>query len=93
MNIIYNPIFERQVLEIIDYIFDDKPAASKKFALELERLILTIPLNPFKYRQSHYFKEKNIRDMTYKGHTIVYEVDLENDCIEILSIFNKNKPV
>jgi len=92
MNIIYNPTFERQIIQIIDYIDDDKPSASVKFSNELEKLIITIPENPFKYRQSHYFNDKNIRDMTHKGYTVVYEVDFENNSIEILKIFNRNKP-
>jgi len=92
MNIIYDPTFERQIIQIIDYIADDKPSASVKFSNELEKLIITIPENPFKYRQSHYFNDKNIRDMTHKGYTIVYEVDFENNSIEVLKIFNRNKP-
>lgn len=92
MNIIYNPTFERQIIQIIDYIADDKPSASVKFSNELEKLIITIPENPFKYRQSHYFNDKNIRDITHKGYTIVYEVDFENNSIEVLKIFNRNKP-
>jgi hypothetical protein len=30
--------------------------------------------------------------MIYKKYTIVYEVNLENDTIEIMRIFNRNKP-
>ena len=30
--------------------------------------------------------------MTYKGYTIIYEVNLNKNTIEILKIFNKNKP-
>ena len=41
---------------------------------------------------SFYFNDKNMRDMTFKGYSIVYEVNFEKDCIEILKIFNRNKP-
>lgn len=92
MTIIYNPTFERQVIQIVDFIADDKPSASVKFANELEKLIISIPKNPFKHRQSYYFEDKNIRDMIHKGYTIVYEVDFHNNTIEILKIFNRNKP-
>ncbi len=92
MTIIYNPTFERQVIQIVNFIADDKPSASVKFANELEKLIITIPENPFKHRQSYYFEDKNIRDMVHKGYTIVYEVDFDNNTIEILKIFNRNKP-
>jgi len=34
---------------------------------------------------------KNIRDMIYKGYTITYEINIQNETIEILDIFNQNK--
>ncbi|MCX6051612.1 MAG: type II toxin-antitoxin system RelE/ParE family toxin [Campylobacterales bacterium] len=92
MKIIYKTAFERQLIQIIDYIAQDKKSASFKFAYELEKSILSILDNPFKYKQSLYFNDKNIRDMTYKTYTLIYEINFEKDSIEILKIFNKNKP-
>lgn len=92
MKIIYNPIFEDELLHIINRIAEDKPNASIKFALELEKSILDIPIFPFKYKPSVYFDDKNVRDMTYKKYTVVYEVNLDENSIEILKIFNQNKP-
>jgi len=92
MRIIYNPIFENELLHIVNRIAEDKPNASIKFALELEKSILDIPIFPFKYKPSSYFDDKNIRDMTYKRYTVVYEVNLDANTIEILKIFNQNKP-
>ena len=74
------------------YIAEDKVSAAIKFASELEELLFLIPGNPFKYKQSVYFDNQNIRDMTYKGYTINYRVDFEKDAIEVLRIFNRNKP-
>jgi plasmid stabilization system protein ParE len=93
MTIIYNPIFEEEIIDIVNYITLDKPNASINFALELEKLILDIPHFPFKYKASFYFNDKNVRDMTYKGYTIIYEVNLDKNTIEILKIFNQNKPL
>ena len=92
MKIIYNPIFENELLQIINHIAEDKPNSSMKFALELEKSILDIPIFPFKYKASSYFDNKNVRDMTYKGYTVVYEVNLDVNSIEILKIFNQKKP-
>ena len=92
MNIIYNKAFEKELTHIIDYIALDKISAAITFATELEELIKEIPTHPFKYRQSFYFNDDNIRDMTYKKYTITYEVNLNKNRIEILKIFNKNKP-
>ena len=79
-------------LQIINHIAEDKPSASIQFVLELEKSILDIPIFPFKYKPSVYFDDKNVRDMTYKRYTVVYEVNLKKDSIEILKIFNQNKP-
>ena len=92
MKIIYNPIFENELLNVVNHIAEDKPNASIKFALELEKSILDIPIFPFKYKPSSYFDDKNVRDMTYKRYTVVYEVNLDANTIEILKIFNQNKP-
>ena len=92
MKIIYNPIFENELLHIVNHIAEDKPNASINFALELEKSILDIPIFPFKYKPSSYFDDKNVRDMTYKRYTVVYEVNLDANTIEILKIFNQNKP-
>ncbi len=92
MKIIYNPNFENELLHIVNHIAEDKPNASINFALELEKSILDIPIFPFKYKPSFYFDDKNVRDMTYKRYTVVYEVNLDANTIEILKIFNQNKP-
>jgi plasmid stabilization system protein ParE len=44
------------------------------------------------YRQSQYFNDKNIRDMAHKGYTIIYRIRPIKKEIEILRVFNKNKP-
>ena len=89
MIIVYNETFKSELKDILTYIAKDKPSASLNFKNDLKAYINEIPANPFKYRVSFYFNDKNIRDMTFKGYTIVYEVNLEEGCIEILRIFNK----
>ena len=79
-------------MKIVDYIAQDKPNASLNFAKEVESFILIIPDNPYKYRKSHYFDDRNIRDMIYKGYTIIFRIKPIKNVIEILRIFNKNKP-
>jgi len=37
-------------------------------------------------RVSIYFDNKNIRDLTYKGYVIPYEVNLQNKTITIIGI-------
>jgi hypothetical protein len=91
MNIIYSPVFEVNFFKVIDKIAEDKPIASINFAEDLEKMIFNLPNFPFKNRQSIYFEDKNIRDMIFKGYTIVYKINLQQNNIYILDIFNKNK--
>ena len=56
-------LFLKELKHILEYIAKDKPSASLKFKDELKILINSIPNNPYKYRQSIYFQNKNIRDM------------------------------
>jgi len=80
------------LLHIVNYIAQDKPSASIKFANELEKLIFLIPDNPLKYKSSIYFDNENVRDMTYKSYTIFYKVSFQKNMIEVLRIFHQNKP-
>jgi len=82
--------YQHSLFKILDYIAQDKFIASKNFLTELDLLINNLPNFPYKYRKSIYFDNDNIRDMIYKGYTVVYRVN--KDSIDILSIFNKNKP-
>jgi len=92
MKIIRSRKFQINLLVTLQHIAKDKVSASKNFQKELDKLIKNIPNFPYKYRQSIYFSNKNVRDLTYKKHTINYEVNLEENSIEVLNIFNQNKP-
>lgn len=85
--------FEINFNSIFEYIAKDKLSASKKFKKELFLKIKNLPDFPYKFRKSFYFDDEKIRDITFKGYTIIYEVDLDNNCIIILNIFQKNKPL
>ena len=84
--------FKKRLFEILKYIAKDKNSASEKFQTDLDKQIENIPHFPYKHKASIYFDDKNIRDMTFKKYTIVYEVNLGKNRIEIMDIFNRNKP-
>jgi len=92
MKIIRSRKFQINLLTTLQYIATDKISASRNFQKELDKLIKNIPNFPYKYKQSIYFNDKNIRDLTYKKYTLNYEVNLEENSIEILNMFNQNKP-
>jgi len=60
MTIIHKPTFSKQLKKILEYIAQDKPSASIKFANELEKLIFLIPDNPLKYKSSIYLDNENV---------------------------------
>ena len=88
-----SPRYLKELFKILNYIAQDKISASEKFKNELDEIIENLPNFPYKYRQSIYFQNKNIRDMIYKGYTIIYRIKPIKNEIEILRIFNRNKPV
>ena len=92
MILIHKPTFLKQLKHILEYISNDKLSASLKFKNELKENINLLPDNPFQYKQSKYFKNINIREMTFKKYTVVYRVKPSKNKIEILRIFNRNKP-
>ena len=93
MQIKLDKKFEINFNLILEYIAKDKLSASKKFRKDLFKQIKNLPNYPYKFRKSFYFNDENIRDMIFKKYTIVYEIDVDNDMIIILNIFNKNKPL
>jgi plasmid stabilization system protein ParE len=93
MQIKLDESFENSFDAIFEHIAKDKLSAAKKFQIDLFKIIKQLPHFPYKYRQSFYFDDANIRDMTFKGYTIVYEIDSANEMIILLDIFNRNKPL
>ncbi len=91
MQIKLDKEFEENFETIFVYIAEDRVSAAKNFKKELFKRIKNIPHFPYKYRESIYFKNENIRDMIFKGYTIVYKVDVQENIIVIVDIFNQNK--
>ena len=91
MRIKLDEEFENNFEIIFKHIAKDKISASKNFKKELFKQIKNIPIFPYKYRKSIYFEDENIRDMIFKGYTIVYKVNIQEGTINIADIFNQNK--
>jgi plasmid stabilization system protein ParE len=82
-------IFKNDLKQIINYIAKDNLTAAKNFRKNLFIKIKELPHMPKKYRKSYYYNDENIRDMIFKGYTIVYEI--YDNTIEIQTIFNTNQ--
>lgn len=92
LEIIRDKEFSTSLEEITKYIALDSKNRAKNFVLELFIKIENIQHYPFKYRKSLYFDNEFMRDMIFKGYTIVYFIDEINKKIVLLEIFKyKNK--
>ncbi len=76
---------------ILQYIAKDKISTSRNFKNELDEKINNLVNFPYKNRPSIYFDNENIRDMIFKGYTVTYEINIQDNTIAILDIFNQNK--
>ncbi|MHB0993170.1 MAG: hypothetical protein B7Y23_03150 [Sulfurovum sp. 16-42-52] len=92
MLLIFKPTFSSELKQILEYIAQDKPSASMKFKNDLKESLNLLLNNPTMHRESIYFQDKNMRDMVHRGYTVVYRIRPIKKEIEILRIFNKNKP-
>ena len=87
MKIVFNPLFEEALFDILMYIAQDSVAASMTFEEELFGLLENLSLFPYKFRASHYYNDDKVRDCIFRGYTIPYLVDEPNGVIVILEIF------
>ncbi len=79
MYIYYDDRFIERYLEIYQY-------RAEIFEKELKNAILGATHYPYKHRKSKYFMSENIRDLIFKGYTIPFRIDEENNRLVILSI-------
>ena len=82
MKIIKSQEYLDSLKNILSYIAEDKKSAAISFNTELTKSIKTLKDFPYKYQQSKYFDQENIRDLQYKGYSIPYLI-AENSIIII----------
>ncbi len=91
IEIVFKDTFLNRLANQIDFIAEDSPTRAKKFRNQLLKEIKKINSFPFKHRQSIYFENENIRDLIFKGYTVVYRI--KNDNIEVFGFLkNQNNP-
>jgi len=73
--------------DVLDYIAQDSLEKAINFKRELQSKLDTIAYMPYKYRKSIYFDNNEIRDYIFKGYTIPYLIDADNNELVILDIF------
>jgi plasmid stabilization system protein ParE len=74
MRIVYKETFVQRLEKQLQFIAIDNPTAAKRFKKNLTEKIKKIPDNPKIYRKSIYFEDESIRDVIYKGYTVVFRI-------------------
>ena len=87
MQIIKDELFKENLRTVLKYIAQDSKTKASKFNKQLSVQVNKLDNMPFKFRQSNYYEDNNIRDFIFKGYTIPYLVDEEKELIVVLDIF------
>lgn len=91
MKIVFKDSFLNRLENQIDYIAQDSLARARRFKSELLSRIKEIPNNPYRYRKSIYFNSDDIRDLIFKGYTVVFRIT--EDRIEVFGFVKyQNSP-
>lgn len=92
MKVVFKDSFVDRLEKQIDYISIDSPPRARKFKNDLLNRVKEISKNPFRYRKSIYFNTDNVRDLIFKGYTIVFRIN--NDTIEVFGLVKyQNTPL
>ena len=87
MKIIRKKEYTTTLKSILSFIAKDSISRALNFKNQLDNKINDLVNFPYKFRQSLYYDDKDIRDLIFKGYTVPYLIDNKNQKIIILDIF------
>lgn len=87
MKLRFEKEFVLSLQKKVQFIALDSPASAKAFQKGILESCEALLEMPYKYRQSLYHDDKNIRDLIYKGYTIIYAI--EEEFISVLALINQ----
>lgn len=89
MKIVYKESFIDHLENQLAYIAEDSPSRARKFKKDLMSRISQIKQNPLQFRKSIYFDDNDIRDLIFKGYTIVFRIN--GDVVEVFGFLKFQK--
>ena len=92
-RIILEPQFKEE-LDSILYLFSHSSASRKKLHTEIKNTVLSLEIFPERYhkmRETKNIQEENIRKLPINKFIEVYQVDNENNQVNILHIFSQKQ--
>lgn len=88
MKIVRSQAYIKSLQETMQFISLDSKARALNFKHQLDTHIDDLDNMPFKFRKSIYFNDNNIRDLIFKGYTVVYKINTTKDTITIIGLRN-----
>ncbi|MCF6244259.1 MAG: type II toxin-antitoxin system RelE/ParE family toxin [Sulfurovum sp.] len=88
MTIVRSQNYTNALQEVIRFISLDSKTRALAFKHQLDTPINNLDNMPFKFRKSIYFDNDNIRDLIFKGYTVVYKIDMKKNTITIVGLRN-----
>jgi len=80
-----------ELKHILSFIAKDSVERAKYFRQQLDSRIDDLVNFPYKYRHSLHHDSIEVRDLIFKGYTIVYRINAAEEKIEIIEIFKWTK--
>ena len=91
MQIIRTKKYITSLQEIIRFISIDSRSRALAFRSEIDKQLENIATMPYMCRRSIYFDDEDIRDLVYKGYTVVYKIEKSSEALLILGIVKYQK--
>ena len=91
MHIVRKKEYRDSLESILTFIARDSVYRARLFQKQLDEKIENLEFFPYKYRRSIHHDDPNVRDLIFKGYTIVYRVNIPKDRIEVVDIFKWTK--
>ena len=86
MKIVRSSKYTKSLKEQIKFISLDSKNRAFAFKSEIDKHINNLVHMPYKCRKSIYFQDETIRDLIFKGYTIVYKIDETKAIITIIGM-------
>ena len=77
----------------VGFIARDKPDAARKFKSDILNRIKELQSFPKRCKKSVYFDNENIRDLTFKGYTVIYKIDYAKKIISVFALLKYEEKV
>jgi len=89
MNILCTPLYEQQLKVILDQFVEEDFAATKKFKLYLDTILINLPTKANKYKKAQLFDNEDIKEIPHEDFNILFFIDNISDSYLILAILPK----